>query len=591
MMVRVRECIKQVYLAAKSNYVLGFFSLLCIVLWPLLLLNTNSYFSIYVICGMAAALAFVYNRTHKQKEGKLVYGVTIAFSCLFSAFVVLANYALFLPVRENIVKLLVAFIAGVIVAQNVLLLLLRRLPKIEAKTEKKPVYKPVVVFLVPFVILSAIYLIYLFYCAYPGMLTGDSFNQVSQALSTITSNHHPFWHTVIVKVLLSVGLRLFGNINSAVALYSVCQLLVFSATISFSLMTLYTAGVKKRYVFLCGLPFAILPYHIVYSVCMWKDIWFAMATLLFAVFFFRTVNAVGNRTFNGISLFLSSVLFCVWRSNAWLAMLASLVLFFVFMRKKRMKTVLILAAAVVVSWVMRSPVISMLGIEQPDFVESLSIPVQQVARVIVDDGYISDEDYKALDKIMDVNEVKDLYLDYLSDPIKNEIRSKDQNYLAENKMEYLKLWVRIGLDNPTSYVAAWVDQTKGYYNSGYKYWVTPYREANDVLGIEKKPLYNPTNEFFLNLNKKMNENVLAQPFISIGFCVWILTAFGIVLFLRKREEWLITIPLLMVVATLLVATPVFSEFRYVYFMFMTMPFLITVGIHTFNPKNGGTQNG
>ncbi len=575
----------------NSKRFLAVAQMLLIMAWPLLLSETDSYFVIYVICSMFATFAFALNRRNAKTESRMVSAVTIAASCLFSALVCLANYSIFLPVRENTFEIITVMLGGFVVAENVLLFLYRRLPQTSIQKREAPFYRSALAFLVPFIIVSAVCLLYLFFSAYPGKLTNDSMTQIRQALNGITSGHHPFWHTVLIKEVLAVGVRLFGNMTAAVALYSVCQALFFATAVAFSLMTLYQAGVKKRVIVLCGLPFIVLPYHIVYSVTMWKDVVFAIATLFFVTFFFRAIKNVGNSIVNAVFLFVFAVLFCVWRSNAWLAMVAAVALFFIYLRKRHVKSLLLILAAVVVAWVLRSPVISMLGVQQPDFVESLSIPVQQVARVIVDGGEISDEDYRMLDRIMDVDEVKDLYLPYLSDPIKDEIRSKNHAYLEENKIEFLKLWIRVGIHNPSSYVKAWANQTRGYYNSGYNYWIIPTGKESVDLGIVKKAFDNPINTVFTRMIERMKTHVLAKPIISIGFCVWVFVALGLVLFLRHREEVVLFIPLLMTIATLLIATPVYSEFRYVYFMFASLPFLAVVSIHKIENVKGGKENG
>ena len=63
-----------------------------------------------------------------------------------------------------------------------------------------------------------------------------------------------------------------------------------------------------------------------------------------------------------------------------------------------------------------------------------------------------------------------------------------------------------------------------------------------------------------------------KPFFSIGFFVWCIMLCLYVSIIRKDKVLaLMAIPSLMVIATLLVATPVFSEFRYAYSVFCTMP--------------------
>ena len=61
----------------------------------------------------------------------------------------------------------------------------------------------------------------LFLADYPGILTEDSISQIEQLLSGVYSNHHPYYHTQLIRLCISAGLRLFGTMNAAVAVYSV----------------------------------------------------------------------------------------------------------------------------------------------------------------------------------------------------------------------------------------------------------------------------------------------------------------------------------------------------------------------------------
>ena len=232
-----------------------------------------------------------------------------------------------------------------------------------------------------------------------------------------------------------------------------------------------------------------------------------------------------------------------------------------------------------------------MNISQPDLVESLSIPVQQVARVIVDQGNITEEEYEFLDQMMDVDRVPELYTPHSSDPIKNESRRKNHDFLVENKVDFAILWVKVGLRNPACYVKAWVDQTKGYYNSGYPYWIFIEAVEYNDLGIERAEKTGEIKDFFDEFFKDFRENELYRPLISIGLWIWILMALGITAFLKKRKETILYVPLILVIATLLVATPVYSEFRYAYSVFTTLPFLTVIGLHKFKNEKGEEKNG
>ena len=47
-------------------------------------------------------------------------------------------------------------------------------------------------------------------------------------------------------------------------------------------------------------------------------------------------------------------------------------------------------------------------------------------------------------------------------------------------------------------------------------------------------------------------------------------------FLKKKEEFLLSIPLLVLIFGLWLGTPVYSEFRYAYPMFVAMPLILAV---------------
>ena len=65
--------------------------------------------------------------------------------------------------------------------------------------------------------------------------------------------------------------------------------------------------------------------------------------------------------------------------------------------------------------------------------------------------------------------------------------------------------------------------------------------------------------------------------LSIGAGTWIfLTALYLGLLKRDPVTIFLPIPVLAVIATLLIATPVYAEFRYAYSLFCVLPFLLAV---------------
>ena len=64
-------------------------------------------------------------------------------------------------------------------------------------------------------------------------------------------------------------------------------------------------------------------------------------------------------------------------------------------------------------------------------------------------------------------------------------------------------------------------------------------------------------------------------FLCIGFYVWIVLVLLFISFIRKDKTGMfILIPVLAIICSLLISTPVYSEFRYAYALFCCLPFMV-----------------
>ena len=126
------------------------------------------------------------------------------------------------------------------------------------------------------------------------------------------------------------------------------------------------------------------------------------------------------------------------------------------------------------------------------------------------------------------------------------------------------------------YLTAWIDQTRGYWNGGYYYWIWEDTVQTNDYGIERKS--NPTlSRLFGYYLESYRKVPFLQPLVSIGLTVWLLFILLYQTIIRRNKTNLFfLIPILATWATLLIATPVFSEFRYIYFAFTTAPFLTII---------------
>lgn len=59
-----------------------------------------------------------------------------------------------------------------------------------------------------------------------------------------------------------------------------------------------------------------------------------------------------------------------------------------------------------------------LNVKQPDTIEALSIPAQQIARVVVEEKELTDEQRVLLNNIVDVEKIPEVYSTIFQDPLK-----------------------------------------------------------------------------------------------------------------------------------------------------------------------------
>lgn len=125
-----------------------------------------------------------------------------------------------------------------------------------------------------------------FLAFYPGNISGDSFSSIYQALSHITSTAHPVLFTLLVKVTLKTGLFLFHNMNAAIAVFSITQMLLLDGILTYTVFWLNRHGISRKGCILAVIYFALNPLIVRFSFTMWKDILFSGVMLLLVLFLY-----------------------------------------------------------------------------------------------------------------------------------------------------------------------------------------------------------------------------------------------------------------------------------------------------------------
>lgn len=418
---------------------------------------------------------------------------------------------------------------------------------------------------------------------YPGIMTPDSINQLEQILGIIPfSNHHPWVHTLVFGFFYHTGYALTNDMVTAVSVYTFFQMCLLAGSVAFFISTLRSHRIRPSVLLMIVAFYALIPYNAVFSVTVWKDIPFAAAVLFFSCALLRLSVQDQFCFINLFVLFISSVMICLFRSNGWYAFLLALpFLLFAFRRRARYICPPLLAA-LLLSVVVKYPMMRAFLVEQPDFIESVCIPMQQITAVICNDRYLTEEELSLIEQVVDLTYIHELYNPTFADNIKELVRAGNQDYLVEHKWEFLKLWAALGVRYPGDYLTAYVNQTYGYWYPDSFYLVA---EAEGVsatdLGVSHKPLIGgPLVIKAKEIAIKLGSMVPIYGVLwSMGVACWIML-FGIsVVIIRKDCHKLICyLPGVALLLTVLAATPVATEFRYVYFMVLSLPFYLITAI-------------
>lgn len=417
-----------------------------------------------------------------------------------------------------------------------------------------------------------------FWLNYPGWVSNDTVWQLEQICGMKEySNHHPFFHTMLIKVCFECGRALTGTVTGGVAAFVLVQMVFMSCVYARILCDLYEWQVPTVFVVLALLFYALLPVNGIYAIGLGKDTVFAGVLLLYARYV--CLYAQDHKYRRGLTAL--GLLVCLLRSNG-ILIYAGTALGMVIsgIRHRQGAGILKSTGAVLVCYLLYQGVLlNALQVTQPDTVEGLTMPLQQILCAYQNDGEFTQDQTAFLSEIVPLENLEEYYNPSFFDLVKNYIREEgNQEYIAEHKAEFIRLWVQIGLQNPLQYLEAEVRQTYGYWGFRVE---TPlyeqYRMAENPFGltVQRKVFsydFGLRAEAFLQGFQDAYNKVW-----SLGLTTWLML--GCMAYaMHCRKSVLPYLPFVMLLVSLLLATPVYAEFRYTYGMFVALPLLLCEGL-------------
>ncbi len=423
---------------------------------------------------------------------------------------------------------------------------------------------------------------------YPGTVCWDLGEMAAQFFGLEEMNT---WHGVFPTWLLGSCIwlgRLLGSDNLGAFLYTLLQ----TGTLA------YMAAQVLRFLRFCGLNrwarlavllfFAVTPLWGGYAQFISKDTLYTAALCLFAI---RGAELLLRRESGETAapagliceMALWGLFSCLMRLNGLYVVLPTAVLLVAFAAKGkgRIKVGAALAAALAVAVGFSHVLVPALGILDTSSSGIYSVCFQQSARVLRDHGgSVTPEEYEAIDRVLDAENLPQLYEPWISDPVKYTFRQYGQGAAVEKAAiaDYRNTWFAMLRKYPLSYAEAFFAGNISYYCFAPKLEGETYNDQAgnrlvfetyiDQMGEDPRLLHTtqPVPESIRSLVAMFARGWRHIPLLSMLYCcaayTWLLVGAG--LSLAKQRRWRLLcafVPALMSLAVCMLG-PVNDYFRY-----------------------------
>ena len=219
--------------------------------------------------------------------------------------------------------------------------------------------------------------------------------------------------------------------------------------------------------------------------------------------------------------------------------------------------------------VITGPVFKALDVVPSDPNEALSIPTQQFATIIINDGVLSDEQREYLDSIFPIELWKERFNPYNTNPIKFSWKEYNREIIFDDFKKYLTTWLEVCLQNPKLAIEGFLTHTSLVWQirEPEKPGYTDTFVTNVYLGNEQgivntviNPKFTHGMRVYLTNTKEVLGSIIWRP----ATYLFMIILFTFVSYLRNDFKALfVSFPVLLNVASVMAALPA-QDFRYLF---------------------------
>lgn len=519
----------------------------------------------------------IFNKEYKKDV--VILSLLLSFLTVFGSIVNNNLYTKDISVFSLFFKITnILLIIGLFNLFYVLLIdIIPRLDNYEIKKENPKKNQGFKVFIISFIIILLFWIPY-FLTFFPGLLSSDSLGQLSWIINYFKgiSDQHPVAHTLYISIPYNIGYMIFGTIRGGVASFSIFQMIIMASIFSYLIYFLYKKNINKYILTAIVLFYAVLPVHAFYSITMWKDVIFGGLILLLTIETIKLIEKRNELNAKDLTVFVIESILCnAFRNNSiymyYLFAIATILVF-----RKKLK-IIIPALLIVFStyYIIKIPVLNYFNVARSSSSEYIAIPLQQIGRMTYKGVEFTKEEKELIEKIMPLEKLKEAYNPVTSDGIKFN-PAYNRKEFDDNKGKYFNLWLNLVIKHPSIALESYAVSTLGYWYPGVNFWVVYDEIDTNDYGLEINPKVPKLIRLAVNKMDSKDIPILNMEW-SIGLIIWTILLFGYITVKRNRRILLYSyIPILGIWLTMMIASPVYGEYRYIYCAFTTLPLLVII---------------
>jgi len=422
----------------------------------------------------------------------------------------------------------------------------------------------------------------------------------------VKSNHHPYFVQMIHGLFFNIGKSL-GNPSIGFAILTFLFDVISTIVLVYGLSLLSRMDIKDKWLKGIAILITLSPFYLFLSHDPTKDGFFTCAFLAYCLTLFE-VYASGKTCFKSwkflFSHSLSALLLCLTRNQGIYIVAVSSLFLMLYYRRYILNLLAAIVPAIVLALLFSHVYLPRHDVQPGSKAEMFGTLFQQTAYTLKcypDD--ITPEEEAAISAIMSIDKIKEVYAPQITDPVKGQygqrtsLSSKTDTLLHFSKERitdegaklkaYFKAWGSMLVRHPVCYTEAAAAVCYGFfYNKGQMLCIlcTDWPESKAT-----------TAEYSFRQNVRamvfVNDLFGFAPHIpifnwlgSVPYYIWLFILLMALLLLRRDWQGIIlTIPLLLSLAILLVCPTV--DARYMYPILAVLPFLFVYVLKTNNNAN------